>query len=70
MSESETKLSNEIALFAVIIVTTVLCLTVLAISYWYIMKQDATVLTTVSALIGTVVGYYFKILKDRISKGG
>jgi len=70
VSESGTKLSNEIALFAVIIVTTVLCLTVLAISYWYIMKQDATVLTTVSALIGTILGYYFKILKDRVSKGG
>jgi len=44
----------------------IICLTALAVAYWYIMHQDSTVLTTVSAAIGGIVGYLYKLLKDKI----
>ncbi len=37
-------------------------LTALAISYWLITKQDGTVLTAVSSVIGGAVGYLVKNL--------
>jgi len=43
----------------------IVCLSVLALGYWYIMRQDSTVLTTVSAAIGGIAGYTYKLLKDR-----
>jgi len=53
-------------LFAVVIVVSVVSLAVLAVSYWYIMKQDSTVLTTISAAIGGIVGYYLKALREKL----
>jgi len=46
----------------------IVCLSVLALGYWYIMRQDGTVLTSVSAVIGGIAGYTYKLLKDRLSK--
>ncbi|MEM4844532.1 MAG: hypothetical protein QXV81_08190 [Ignisphaera sp.] len=52
--------------FAFVIIVAITCLTILALCYWIIMKQDSTVLTTVSALIGGVAGYYLKALKEKL----
>lgn len=61
--------TDEVFLFAVVLVVSIASLTFLAFSYWYIMRQDASVLTTVSASIGALVGYFFKLLRDRIAAG-
>jgi uncharacterized membrane protein YeaQ/YmgE (transglycosylase-associated protein family) len=39
-------------------------LTALAIAYWMITKQDGTVLTTISGVIGGAVGYLVKSYSD------
>jgi len=57
-------------LFALIITASIACLAALALSYWIIMKQDSTVLTTVSASIGGIVGYYLKALRDKLREKG
>ncbi|MEM4667417.1 MAG: hypothetical protein QW498_08970 [Thermofilum sp.] len=59
---------NELKYFAAVLIVAVVALTVMAVAYWYITRQDASVLTTVSATIGGLVGYFFKLLKDKISK--
>lgn len=43
-------------------------LTVLAVTYWVVMKQDSTVLATVSASIGALIGYVYKHMKERQTK--
>ena len=40
----------------------VICLTVLAVSYWIIMREDSTVLTTVSSTLGGLIGYTIRKL--------
>lgn len=57
-------------LFALVLVVSVASLAVLAMGYWYIMKQDSTVLTTVSASVGALAGYYLKALRDRLKSKG
>ncbi|MEM4846470.1 MAG: hypothetical protein QW794_01765 [Thermosphaera sp.] len=59
---------SELKYFAAVLIVAVVALTVMAVAYWYIMKQDATALTTISAAIGGLVGYFFKLLKDKMSK--
>jgi len=39
-------------------------LTALAIAYWLITRQDGTVLTAVSSVIGGAVGYLVKNITD------
>ena len=39
-------------------------LTALAITYWLITKQDGTVLTSISGVIGGAVGYLVKSYSD------
>jgi lipoprotein signal peptidase len=54
-----------------IIMLGMVLLTVLAISYWLIMKQDGTVLTAISGIIGGAIGYLVNHLggKSEDSKG-
>lgn len=61
---------EEIKYFAVVLVVAIAALTVMTVAYWYIMKQDAAVLTTVSSFIGGLIGYFFKLLRDKIGKPG
>ncbi len=35
-------------------------LVTLAIAYWLIMRQDGTILTVISSVVGGVVGYFVK----------
>jgi len=56
---------NELQAMVVVFSVAIVCLSVLALGYWYIMRQDSTVLTTVSAAIGGIAGYTYKLLKDR-----
>ena len=55
----------------IIIMLGMVLLTVLAISYWLIMKQDGTVLTAISGVIGGAIGYLVNRLggKSEDSKG-
>ena len=39
-------------------------LTALAISYWLITRQDGTVLTTISGVIGGAVGYLVRSISN------
>lgn len=64
------KIDEVYRLFTLVVVVSIMSLTVLAVAYWYIMKQDSTVLTTVSASIGAMVGYCLKALRERISRSG
>ena len=41
----------------VIIILGMVLLTILAISYWLIIKQDGTVLTATAGVIGGAIGY-------------
>lgn len=45
-----------------IIIVAIFSLTTLAIAYWIILRQDSTVLTTVSSIIGGVIGYMVRKL--------
>jgi len=38
-------------------ITAIVCLTALGISYFYLIRQDGTVLLTLSSIIGGIVGY-------------
>lgn len=60
---------EEMKYFAIVIVVALASLSVIAVTYHAILKQDSVVITTISALIGSIVGYYFKLLKDKISRG-
>lgn len=44
----------------VLAIFSIVCLTILAISYWIILKQDSSVLVTISATIGAIAGYLLK----------
>jgi len=57
------------AAMVVLFTVAIACLTILAVSYWWIMRQDSTVLTTVSAVIGGICGYVYKLLRVRKSEG-
>ncbi|MEM4847171.1 MAG: hypothetical protein QW794_05380 [Thermosphaera sp.] len=65
MSEYEYK---KFELATAVIIVSVVSLVITAISYWIIMKQDATVLTAVSSAIGGIIGYYFKVLTESMKK--
>jgi len=60
---------NEAEAMVVVFTAAIVSLTVLAVSFWLIMHQDSTVLSTVSAAIGGIAGYAYKLLKDRIKRG-
>jgi len=47
-----------------IIVYGMTLLTALAIAYWLITRQDGTVLTAISSVIGGAVGYLVKNMTD------
>ncbi|MEM4977129.1 MAG: hypothetical protein QXT64_07390 [Desulfurococcaceae archaeon] len=51
-------------LSTIVILVSIASLVAMAISYWLIMKQDATVLTAISSAIGGIIGYYFKVLTE------
>jgi len=57
---------DEIQAMVLVFTVAIACLTVLAISFWLIMHQDSTVLTTVSATVGGIIGYLYKLLKDKM----
>jgi len=59
---------DEYEAMVLVFLTAIICLSAMAIAYWLIMHQDSTVLTTVSAAIGGIAGYLYKLLKDRLSK--
>ena len=42
---------------AMIKITAIACLTALGISYFYLIRQDGTVLLTLSSIIGGIAGY-------------
>jgi len=42
---------------ALIKITAIVCLTALGISYFYLIRQDGTVLLTLSSIIGAIAGY-------------
>jgi len=42
---------------ALIAVTAIICITVLGAVYFVVVRQDSTVLTTLSGVIGGIVGY-------------
>ena len=42
---------------AMIKITAIVCLTALGISYFYFIRQDGTVLLTLSSIIGGIAGY-------------
>jgi len=54
--------------FMFVIATAIICLTILALCYWIIMKQDSTGINTISATIGAIVGYYLKALREKLKK--
>lgn len=62
--------ADEIKYFVLVLAVAVVALTVMAIAYWYIMREDATALTVVSSTVGALVGYLFKLLRDRITRTG
>ncbi len=51
-------------LATIVILVSIVSLVVTAIAYWLIMKQDSTILTTLSASLGGIIGYYFKVLTE------
>ena len=53
----------------IIIMLGMVLLTVLAISYWLIMKQDGTVLTAISGVIGGAIGYLVNRVGDKNEDG-
>ena len=42
---------------AMIKITAIVCLTALGIGYFYLIRQDGTVLLTLSSIIGGIAGY-------------
>ncbi|MEM4827769.1 MAG: hypothetical protein QXK07_07020 [Desulfurococcaceae archaeon] len=52
-------------LATIVILVSIVSLVASAISYWLIMRQDATILTTVSSALGGIIGYYFKVLTEK-----
>lgn len=55
-------------LSTIVILVSIVSLVLTAIAYWLIMKQDSTVLTTISASLGGIIGYYFKVLTESMKK--
>ena len=43
---------------AIIKITAMICLTALGISYFYLIRQDGTVLLTLSSILGGIAGYH------------
>lgn len=56
-------------LLAFIIFISVTALVILAVSYWYIFREDATVLVTLSAALGGIIGYILKLSLDILRRG-
>lgn len=61
---------SELKYFALVAITALASLVALCVSYWYIFKQDAVVITAISGGIGYILGYVFKILEGKIRKQG
>jgi len=57
---------DEYEAMVLVFLTAIICLSAMAIAYWLIMHQDSTVLTSVSAVIGGIIGYLYKLLKDKM----
>ena len=57
------------ALMAFVIFISVTALVILAVSYWYIFREDSTVLVTLSAALGTITGYILRLFMDLIRGG-
>jgi len=41
----------------VVKIVAMICLTILGVSYFYLIRQDGTVLLTLSSIIGGIAGY-------------
>lgn len=64
MSESTKYEYEKFKLATIVILVSIVSLVVIAVSYWLIMREDSTVLVSVSSLIGSIIGYYFKTIKE------
>ncbi|MEM4676100.1 MAG: hypothetical protein QXM12_07410 [Nitrososphaerota archaeon] len=64
MSESAKYEYEKFKLATIVILVSIVSLVVIAVSYWLIMREDSTVLVSVSSLIGSIIGYYFKTIKE------
>jgi len=60
---------NDRVAMVILFTVAIASLTILALGYWWIMRQDSTVLTTVSAVIGGICGYVYKLLRVRKTEG-
>ena len=49
----------------IIKIITIICLTALGITYFVTIRQDGTVLLTLSSLIGGIAGYTLGVRKSR-----
>ncbi|MEM1831988.1 MAG: hypothetical protein QXJ97_10720 [Desulfurococcaceae archaeon] len=49
---------------AIVIMVSIVSLVIIAIAYWMIMREDSTVLVMISSLIGSILGYYFKMIQQ------
>ncbi|MEM1832345.1 MAG: hypothetical protein QXJ97_12560 [Desulfurococcaceae archaeon] len=47
-----------------VILVSIVSLVIIAVAYWMIMREDSTVLVTISSLIGSILGYYFKMIQE------
>jgi len=61
---------DELTAFVIVLSVATASLTMLALGYWYIMHQDGTVLTAVSSIVGGLVGYLYKYLREKMKQGG
>ncbi|MEM4913483.1 MAG: hypothetical protein QW579_04700 [Desulfurococcaceae archaeon] len=68
-AEKQTIIVLTPALLAFIIFISMTALVILAVSYWYIFREDATVLVTLTAILGGLIGYILKLLLDIIKRG-
>lgn len=46
-------------------IVAVICLTLLALTFFVVMRRDSTVLISVSSAIGGIVGYAFRFARER-----
>lgn len=48
-----------------LVVLAYILLSVLAVSFWYLLRQDGSVLTAVSGVIGGITGYFVRWLIEK-----
>lgn len=60
---------DRLVALAVIVLAGITSLVVLNVSFWEIMRQDATALTASTAVIGGAIGYAVRALTERWRTG-